>query len=924
MSERDPSIESTLDLLNTGAKVSLFFGRADDPRWLKPAIERGHFAQPPSAIREGNSIRFVGWPQAEFLARVAERAEPEVVLAAIREVRLTDDVIIYTNLLRALSFLPARVAVEAVDQVSDWIGVPLSGRFIFQEVAGLVVRFAEGGFSNAGLVLAQHLLKPVGPRPPKEAELHGAKVEIRQEPEALLDPWEFDRFLETALPALIAHSSMATSEMLAEILDDYLVAEFGVEAREKERDISYIWCREVEGAAERPAYEYKQVLVPWLRDASIAVARTGAGACRQVMETLRSYPWPVHSRVALITAASVADAAPDVASALLLDRSLFDGLEYRHEYAVLAKHAFSLLNEEQRDTVLTWIEEGPSFDADDDRKERWRRDRLTAVIDHLPEAWRERYDQDVEKFGEPDWQADHLTGPTELWTGPTSPITEGELAERSVSEVIAYLEHWEPPREWHAPTREGLGRVVMADVQARPAQYAVEAAAFGDLDPTYARNLIGGLRAGVSQLQGVDLGPVFELALRVVEGRVPLPQRVQDALDLDEDRDWRGSRLELGHLFEALAKSNLIDASHDAIAVRCVAALLDDADPTVDNEARYGDGMGAINYSINTVRGQAVHAAAVLLAGLVGARRTGTEAAAELRAALLKRLDPTVEQSVAVRAALGIYYAQLVAAGVDDGSLLSARIFTADAQGREAWAAFLRFNTLSGQTVDSVWPILSSALTSGEWIRSDNSLSQSLRLAASLFVAGYRDAEVALLLWDGWGHASSNLRAGVIFGVSQVLQSSLDRAEVPVRVAELVDGILDFEDRHLAARSDERRSDLEALGTILVSQRMSIEWTLRALQRLLGLGSLPTDIEGVVARLAEAMVRDDLQEGILDCLEEIAGIDTQNWGVYAAHEPIAAIIQAGRASTTAATRERAEALVSRLLAANRFNPDWLS
>jgi hypothetical protein len=84
----------------------------------------------------------------------------------------------------------------------------------------------------------------------------------------------------------------------------------------------------------------------------------------------------------------------------------------------------------------------------------------------------------------------------------------------------------------------------------------------------------------------------------------------------DEDSDWRGTRLELGHLLEALSKGNLIDASHDAIAGRCVVALLDDADPTQDDERRYGDGMGAVNYSINTVRGQAVHAAAGVLAAL--------------------------------------------------------------------------------------------------------------------------------------------------------------------------------------------------------------------------------------------------------------------------------------------------------------------
>jgi hypothetical protein len=162
-----------------------------------------------------------------------------------------------------------------------------------------------------------------------------------------------------------------------------------------------------------------------------------------------------------------------------------------------------------------------------------------------------------------------------------------------------------------------------------------------------------------------------------------------------------------------------------------------------------------------------------------------------------------------------------------------------------------------------------------------------------------------------------------VYALSQYLESVHHPDEVLVRIAQLLDGMLDFEEEHRDSRTGEKRVDLEALGTILVSNRMSIEWTIATINRLLALNSLITDLEDVVQRLADAMGREDLQGEIIGCVAGIVRVDTQNWGVYAARQPIAAILRAGKASPSARVGEQAEALESRLIAASRFNPDWL-
>ena len=101
MASSDPRVDALFAKLNTGAKVSRFFGQASDPLWLRPAVARGLFQRPPKAVQEGEALRFVGWPQGEYLARVAARADPADVLAAVKSVSTTDDVVIYPNLIRA-------------------------------------------------------------------------------------------------------------------------------------------------------------------------------------------------------------------------------------------------------------------------------------------------------------------------------------------------------------------------------------------------------------------------------------------------------------------------------------------------------------------------------------------------------------------------------------------------------------------------------------------------------------------------------------------------------------------------------------------------------------------------------------------------------------------------------------------------------
>jgi hypothetical protein len=817
--------------------------------------------------------------------------------------------------------IPPERAAELTEQVSDWLTVQHAARYAFSEVAELVVRLAAAGFEAQALLLGRRALGIVRPLAGDDVEVNDTVTHFRAQPEAVLGHWEFDQFLGAVTPTLIERYPLPTTRLLADVLGDALSAEFGPEAKARHKDMSYAWCDAVEADAERPVYEYKQALVPPLREAALAASRGNTEASEVVM-LLRGYGWTIHTRVALLVAQAAAESAPRVARDLLLDHELFERLEFRHEYSGLAAVAFPRLEGGDEATLLSWIDEGPSYETTDEHAERWKRDRLMPIKDFLPGDWRSRYDEMAAVYGEPGWEADHVMGRYESWIGPTSPLNASELSQLSIADVIERLRTWQPSKDWRSPSREGLGRIVTGDVPNRPEQYATSAEAFADLGPTYARSLISGLRSSVDKLRSGDLPSVLALATRIVDGRVPDPERASGSvLDADEDADWRNGRLELAHLLEAVCAADLLDSGQDEATWHCLSTLLDDPDPAADEEAAYGESMGPVNYSINTVRGQAVHATARMLGHLRRTDRLQTPIAAEVKAAMLRSVD---DASVAVRAAVGMHFFQLLACEVDQPAVLVERVFSDDGHGRAAWASFLRFNSVSAQTMKFLWPTLQRAITAPDWQQDVESLSVSLRLAIALHVAAYPVAgDLLELVRVAWEASSTETRSNELISVGNQL-SHAEAGDAASRVAEVIDLILDFEEHSPIATAEGKRSDLESVGWILTNDRLPIEWTIRSLRRLLALDALPMDPEDVIKRLAEAMPREDLQEPVLACIEEIVRVDRQNWAVYAAREAIAEVLYLAHTSGRNDVKDRAQDLQSKLLAAGRFNPDWLT
>src|SRR4029434_10784880 len=87
------------------------------------------------------------------------------------------------------------------------------------------------------------------------------------------------------------------------------------------------------------------------------------------------------------------------------------------------------------------------------------------------------------------------------WTGPESPVTAAELAERSVADIIDYVRQWRPDEDagqGFGRSVEGLGGAIGQVVAGRAAEFADLAPDLVDLDPTYVREFFSGLETALS------------------------------------------------------------------------------------------------------------------------------------------------------------------------------------------------------------------------------------------------------------------------------------------------------------------------------------------------------------------------------------------------------------------------------------------
>lgn len=613
----DPGkVERAIAVIKNGRQQRrYFFNKLDDPEWIEPLREKGFFLRPPDPIERDGGFAYPDWPEASYLARMAA-LDPGAVGPVVAALPATENVRVRADILRAAAHLDRDTAVRVSRRERAWIET--RSRLVLDHpgaAAELIIHLAELGATQEALALMAAVLAVL---PTGHANAARPRSAVR------LDEWtygELSRQLISRLSGLLgtAALSLAADLLQTEIEQDGL--------GQRPIDYSEMWRPAIEDHAQNIVGGFRAYLIDALRDAAMNWIGSDPERLRAVIDEMVRREWIVFRRIALHLLAGKVDVAPDEAIAASLDGANYFEPRVIHEWSDLSNRVFPLLTAEQRQAWFASLDEGPSWPPRD-RAERqhtepdvsedlyqqmlrgWRRDRLTAVEDHLSADERAELAALVEELGPSEHPV--FTFSVSSWVGPTSPLDEAELREMSPTEIGAFVRTWAPTNAPMNATADGLGRALTTRVTADPAGFSVlgRTGELDQFDPTYVRSVLRGLEEAVRADRGADID--WDGALHLVELAVHAPELSrgdQEPDDYGRDTGWGWCRRDAASL---LGRALSQDEMPPELGSRIWSALEEiswDPDPLPAYEQRYGgSNMDPLTLSLNTTRGQAMHA----------------------------------------------------------------------------------------------------------------------------------------------------------------------------------------------------------------------------------------------------------------------------------------------------------------------------
>jgi len=337
-----------------------------------------------------------------------------------------------------------------------------------------------------------------------------------------------------------------------------------------------------------------------------------------------------------------------------------------------------------------------------------------------------------------------------------------------------------------------------------------------------------------------------------------------------------------------------------------------DPSPTPEFELRYGGtNMDPPTISLNTVRGQAIHAAIQYGLWLKRRpRRTSADGAGSLTAvfALLDaHLDPDRDKSLGVRAVYGWYFPMLLYLNRDWATSNLGNVFPSQSEHarflKAAWGAYLAFTSANNL-------LYSFEALRGQYeaaVRQFTAEDEDAEHLVNHLVILYLRGQIALsdggLLGEFFVRAGVKLRTAALHKVGVDLhgaQGDVDPAALG-RVQAL------WEARREVASSPPRSSEeMSEFGWLFASSRLPDDWSLKELKLAAGLADNIEPYHLVLERLAVLAESHPVQ--VLECLS--AMIRMKRALVWP--EETRVVVTAALGSGNAGARGQARALINAL------------
>lgn len=284
---------------------------------------------------------------------------------------------------------------------------------------------------------------------------------------------------------------------------------------------------------------------------------------------------------------------------------------------------------------------------------------------------------------------------------PNAGITIDELAALNDDELIEKLTTYEPVDPIFG--RDAMGDVVTALTKNDLPRFIGLGERLIQTKNQYVNALFFAAESNIDNLNEVNIADLLLIARKFLDTGTPE--------GATEERYYDWTVMSIARLLDKLAgqrenKSEYLTAITANLALQITLKLCRDPDPTPADEERYGgDNMDPTTLSVNTVRGEAMHALCRLILWATR-NQTQEEMHTQIYDELSWHLDEKNDPSLAVRAVYGQWLPWIWHANKDWLQANLEKIFSSPEYAAAAWDAYITLNQVYNDLLPVVEPIM--------------------------------------------------------------------------------------------------------------------------------------------------------------------------------------------------------------------------
>jgi len=582
-----------IDKLNSKEKRIFFFKKINTPNWIPHLLDKGYLKHAPEPeVSDENEIHPF-WIESAYLLRMSSKDDLkendiDLIESALVQIDHKNNFYVLGHLLeiyRNIGLTPDSIFFKSLDQAIQKTTYTYIPGYLTEDIIQLYKLQSENIDPAVILPIIELLLeyKVI------EKDVWGSNL-IEIQP-SKLDSWEYEQIVNNILVDLAGRDKSIFKLMLNK-LNDMLRIKHDIDYP---KDSTFIRLQDFDNP--KHVSDPDEILI-------LGIIKSAWLKPIEYFDLMNSFDhqWNTIVRIQMyILNKNYEEIGEENFLKLDLDY-LTEQIGVWFEYSHFLKNHFGKLSPELQNKIIQSRIEYSSKRADKSELLRF----YQVIEDFLSGEHKEAYDLIIKERGKISQPHQHISIGT-TWVGPTAPVKLEDLSKKNVNEVIQYLIEWKPEAGFMGATPEGMARLLEEDVKQRIDLYLSEAQNLYGLHPTYVRAIIS---AAENQSNNVGkLDHLIGLCNWIVNQQDESVEIFEGIDPFDADQSWSLTRKRVASLLEKLLEKNRFKENQKELILEIIQNLLGDSEPTLKYEEEYGgQNMDPFTMSINTVRGQAMHA----------------------------------------------------------------------------------------------------------------------------------------------------------------------------------------------------------------------------------------------------------------------------------------------------------------------------